>query len=174
MRRTLVLVAAIIVATIAPRAASAQASVKPQFDALAFLAGSCWIGTFKGKTTTDEHCFQWIYGGKFLRDQHVVRGDSVPYQGETVFAWDPEKNRIVYWYIALPGFHSTGHVEVKDGTITFVDLLNEKAGKRDLVSTWRRSGPNSFTVLTEDRTGGVAKEMWSMEMHRSRQVLGNE
>ena len=29
--------------------------------------------------STDEHCFSWVYGDKFVRDQHVVhRGDGKP------------------------------------------------------------------------------------------------
>src|SRR2546423_4817205 len=60
----------------------------PALHPLAFLAGSCWKGTFTGRSATDEHCFTWIYNGRFLRDHHIVVGDSVPYEGESTYAWD--------------------------------------------------------------------------------------
>jgi hypothetical protein len=80
----------------------------PALQPLAFLAGSCWKGTFTGRTVTDEHCFKWIYNGRFLRDHHIVVGDSVPYEGESTYAWDAPSKQIVFWYIALPGFYSHG------------------------------------------------------------------
>src|SRR3954464_7350234 len=107
----IMVVALLIFATIPPHSLPAQATGgSDKLQPLAFLAGSCWKGTFAGRAVTDEHCFTWLYGGRFLRDQHVVSGDSVPYRGETTYAWDGGQKRIVYWYIALPGFYSSGSV----------------------------------------------------------------
>jgi hypothetical protein len=139
-----------------------------KLEPLAFLAGSCWKGTFPGRTVTDEHCFEWMYGGRFLRDHHVVSGDSVPYEGETTFGWDAQEKRIVYWYLALPGFHSEGHLEVADSALVFRDNLAMSGARRELRSVWRRSGNDAYTVRTEEVTSGQAKELWSMEMRRSR------
>ena len=169
MRRSAVL--ALVVAAFMPGLAPGQAAAPAasKFASMAFLAGSCWKGTFPGKTVTDEHCFDWEYGGNFLRDRHVVRGDSVPYEGQTTYAWNPQQKRIVYWYIALPGFYSTGYVQALDSTtLMFVDDLQEAAGKRNLRTIWKRTGPNSYSNRTEDVTGPTPKEMWSMEMRRSR------
>src|SRR3954468_13578670 len=100
----------------APVTSIAQGSMSTgNLDPLAFLAGSCWKGTFAGRNVSDEHCFTWMYNQRFLRDRHVVAGDSVPYQGETTYAWDAGQKQIVYWYIALPGFYSHGNVEPTDG-----------------------------------------------------------
>jgi hypothetical protein len=63
-------------------AADAQAVYQP----LAFLAGHCWKGSFPGGKQTDEHCFTWIYEGKFLRDRHTVHGEGQPDSlGESIF-----------------------------------------------------------------------------------------
>jgi hypothetical protein len=151
-----------------PRSSDAQTA--PAFDKLqplAFLAGSCWKGTFTGRTVTDEHCFQWIMNGRFLRDHHVVSGDSAPYEGETTYAWDPVQKRITYWYIALPGFFSEGSVEAVDAALVFHDNL-VTATPQQLRSTWRRSGPDSYSVRVDDITGGKSKEAWSMVMRRTR------
>ena len=59
-----------------PGAALAQPD--PAYQPLEFLAGHCWKGAFPGGKQTDEHCFTWVYGGKFLRDRHTVRADGKP------------------------------------------------------------------------------------------------
>jgi hypothetical protein len=49
------------------------------YQPLAFLVGHCWQGTFPDGKATDGHCFSWIYGSKFVRDEHVVHsGDGHP------------------------------------------------------------------------------------------------
>lgn len=159
-----------VIAALCIGATAEQAQVPPSnFKSMAFLVGSCWKGTFKGRTVTDEHCFDAIYDGKFIRDRHVVRGDTVPYEGQTMYAWNPQQKRIVYWYIARPGFYSTGYVQqVDSNTLVFVDDLHEAEGKRDLRTVWRRTGSETFTNVTEDHTTSPPKEMWSMTMTRSR------
>ncbi len=134
---------------------------------LAFLAGSCWKGTFTGRNVTDEHCFKWIYNGRFLRDHHIVVGDSVPYEGETTYAWDAGQKQIVYWYIALPGFYSHGSVAPSDSALIFHDNLRTNEARR-LRTTWTRTDADAYTVRVEDITNAQSKELWSMVMHRSR------
>ena len=134
---------------------------------LSFLAGSCWKGTFAGRNVSDEHCFKWIYNGRFLRDHHIVVGDSVPYEGETTYAWDAAQKQIVYWYIALPGFYSQGSVAPSDGALVFQDNL-QTSQARKLRTTWRRTDADAYTVQVEDVTSGPPKELWSMVMRRSR------
>lgn len=94
-------------------------------------------------------------------------GDSVPYEGETTYAWDAGQKQIVFWYIALPGFYSRGTVAPSDSTLLFHDNLSVGNG-RQLRTTWHRSGADSYTVRVENISGGNAHEMWSMEMRRSR------
>ena len=151
----------------APSLNSDSSTSADKLESLGFLAGSCWKGSFAGRPVTDEHCFSWMYGGRFLRDHHVVRGDSVPYEGETTYAWDAVQNRIVYWYIALPGFHSSGTVDVTGSTFLFHDNLVTSTS-RQLRTTWRRSAENAYTVRVEEVTDGNSKELWSMVMQRSR------
>jgi hypothetical protein len=151
------------------RPASAQhSSGAGPLTPLAFLAGSCWKGTFADRAATDEHCFDWLYEGRFLRDHHVVRGDSVPYGGETTFAWDSRQQRIVYWYIALPGFYSHGDIEVVGDALVFHDHLVIANQEQEIRSTWRRSGNDAYLVRAEQVAGGQAHELWSMELRRSR------
>jgi hypothetical protein len=138
---------------------------------MAFLAGHCWRGTFPGRTVTDEHCFEWMYNGNYLRDRHVVRGDSLPYEGETTYAWDAQQKKIVYWYIALPGFFSRGTVAPRPGALVFDDTVITTAGAQSLRSTWRPTGADSFALVVEQITSAGAKELWRMEMKK--QAMGN-
>jgi hypothetical protein len=165
--RTIVLVATLSGAITEPSIAQTSTTAPSKLAPLSFLAGSCWKGTFAGRNVTDEHCFTWIYDGRFLRDHHTVVGDSVPYEGETTYAWDPSDKRIVYWYIAKPGFYSLGSVEPGEHALIFHDNLRT-AQARKLRTTWKGSGPDSYTVLVEEISDGNAKELWSMEMKRSR------
>lgn len=162
------LIAVILLSSAIARTSAAQTpQAFDKLQPLAFLAGSCWKGTFAGRAVTDEHCFTWMYGGRFLRDQHVVSGDSVPYRGETTYAWDGAQNRIVYWYIALPGFYSSGSVAPDNDTLLFRDNLVTST-PRQLRTTWHRTGADAYTVRVEEVTNGAARELWSMVLRRSR------
>jgi len=59
---------------------SSMASAEPieALKPMRFLAGHCWKGTFADGKKTDEHCFEWLYGGKALRDTHTVRAPDQP------------------------------------------------------------------------------------------------
>jgi hypothetical protein len=166
MRSAIVVVAAYLNAGLAGSSAAQAPATFDKLQPLSFLAGSCWKGTFTDRAATDEHCFEWIMGGRFLRDHHVVRGDSVPYEGETTYAWDAAEKRITYWYIALPGYYSHGNVEATDHALIFHDTL-VLSTTQELLATWRASGPDAYTVHVEEISNGKSKELWSMVMRRS-------
>ena len=165
--RLAIVLAAILTSAVARLSTAQTFRTSNNLEPLAFLAGSCWKGIFTGRAVTDEHCFTWIYNGRFLRDHHVVVGDSAPYEGETTYAWDAGLKQIVYWYIALPGFHSHGNVEAHDGALVFHDNLRTAEAKQ-LHTTWRRTGDDTYTVRVEEVSDGKSKELWSMVMRRSR------
>ena len=167
LQRASLILAAVLFNAVARTSVAQTPPAVDKLQPLAFLAGSCWKGTFAGRAVTDEHCFSWIYGGRFLRDQHVVSGDSVPYRGETTYAWDAAQKRIVYWYIALPGFYSSGSVAPENDALLFHDNLVTST-PRQLRTTWRRSGADAYTVRVEEVSNGGSKELWSMVMQRSR------
>ena len=148
--------------------ASQAASDSRPLAPFAHLAGSCWQGTFPQKTTTDEHCFEWLHEGKFLRDTHTVRGAPKPYSGETTYAWDPKQKRILYWYIASDGSHSTGTAIVQGDAVIFPETHVSGSGRREIVNTWRRTGPDTYRIRVVEKTAVGEKELWSMEMRRTR------
>ena len=108
MRKLLVLI------LLAPlSAAAAEPQPQPAFQPLAFLVGHCWKGTFPDGKQTDEHCFQWVYGGRYLRDVHTLRAPGRPdHVGESVYYVDPSSKKIRYLYFEDTGGISHGNVSV--------------------------------------------------------------
>src|SRR5512144_1524092 len=97
MRRHLV-PAVLVAVCIGARPAGQSRGVDPSpFAPLEFLVGSCWVGTFPDGKQTDEHCFEWVFDRKFIRDRHTVRGGA-PYEGESLYSWDAKANRIAFSY----------------------------------------------------------------------------
>ena len=81
------------------------------YQPLAFLAGHCWKGAFPDGKQTDEHCFTWIYGGRFLRDRHTVRAEGKPDAlGESIYFWNTSARQLEYLYIESDGGFSRGPV----------------------------------------------------------------
>jgi hypothetical protein len=106
-------------------AAAQQPSANP-LEPLAFLAGHCYKSApEQGKDAPvrkdiDEHCFSWQYGGKVLRDVHIVRGPGHPdLAGESTYYWDSAVNKIAYLYIEDQGGYMRGTVEQEEGALLF-------------------------------------------------------
>jgi len=92
--------AAIAAALLLPAPAGLGATDTTVEDALAplaFLAGQCWT-TAMGDGEVDTHCYEWMHGGRQLRDRHIVRGKNPDYLGETVYAYNGERKRVEYRY----------------------------------------------------------------------------
>lgn len=103
-------------------AAGATAGAAPveALQPMQFLAGHCWKGEFPGGKLVDEHCFNWLYDGKALRDTHTVRAPGRPdYIGETTYYWDSIAKRVEFIYIENQGGISRGTMESVPGALVF-------------------------------------------------------
>ena len=130
---------------------AAGAEPGSEYQPLAFLAGHCWKGSFPDGKQTDEHCFTWIYEGKFLRDEHTVRGAGRPdYLGETIYFWNSEAKQIEYLYIENEGGFSRGPVATdKDALVFPPTSFIEDGQTRTYRSRWQRVGDDAYDVVTE-------------------------
>ena len=148
---------------------AAIAAPPAHFQPQAFLAGSCWKGTLPDGKQVDEHCFEWIYGGQFLRDRHTVTGGPEPYGGETIYYFDAPSKTVRYLYINMPGGNSRGTVSVKDGALVFPEETYSD-GKQEQVfrSSWRREGDDAYFVITEVKAPDGWKEAWRVRMQRQK------
>jgi hypothetical protein len=164
MRNFLLLLA--MLAVVAPALAETPAA---HFEPQAFLAGSCWKGTFPDGKQVDEHCFEWVYGGKFLRDRHTVVGGAALYGGETIYYFDAPSKTVHYLYINVLGGNSRGTVTARDGTLVFPEeSYSDGKQQQTFRSTWRRDGDDAYLVLTESKTSGGWKEAWRTRMQRQK------
>jgi hypothetical protein len=122
-----------------------------EYQPLAFLAGHCWKGSFPDGKQTDEHCFTWVYDGKFLRDQHTVRGGGHPdYLGESIYLWNSSAKQIEYLYIEDQGGFSRGPVATDKDALVFPPTSYIENGQtRTYRSRWQRTGENAYDVVTE-------------------------
>jgi hypothetical protein len=138
------------------------------FEPMAFLAGHCWKGTFPGKPQTDQHCFEWVYEQRFLRDRHVVKTPGKPdYQGETIYYWDPDTKQIQYLYIESDGGYSKGTVSPAADGLEFPSTSYVNNGQEQVYrSRWLRSGDAGYNAVTEFQTKDGWKIAWQLAMQR--------
>ena len=121
------------------------------YQPLAFLAGHCWRGSFADGAQSDEHCFSWIYGGKFLRDVHVVRGPGhADHTGESIYFWDSVAGELGYLYIESDGGFSRGTVTAEGTTLVFPPTRYiENGAVQTYRSRWQRDGAEAYDVVSE-------------------------
>jgi hypothetical protein len=174
MRRLLSLVSALCVAIIVSSSSlgslteEKKAAVPKHFEALAFLVGSSWVGTFPDGKTTDVHTFEWVYGKKFIRDTHVVRGtSSKTYEGETIYAFDAEKKQVVFWYIANSGGFSQGSVAVDGKKINFDEKFTGKKTQQ-MKSVWEKVSKDAYDAHTYAVQGDKLKKLFTIRFERQK------
>ncbi len=140
----------------------------PDFRPLEFLVGSCWVGPFPDGKATDEHCFEWVFDRKFIRDRHVVRNGEKPYAGETLYGWDQKAGHPTFWYWNSEGEVLTGSVEYRPDSIVFPTRLETEKGTVMLRAVWTHTGPDSYRVQQSQQAGDAWKPLWAMELKRKR------
>jgi hypothetical protein len=147
---------------------AALALPDPAYQPLEFLAGHCWKGAFPGGKQTDEHCFTWVYGGKFLRDRHTLRAEGKPDAlGESIYFWDSAAKRLEYLYIESDGGFSRGPVSVDKDSLVFPDTTFVEKGKTMVYrSRWAHSSANAYEVVTEFQSKGAWVPGFKLHMER--------
>ncbi len=164
MRR---LLAALALTTLAGAASAADPAdlLKP----MAFLAGHCWKGTFADGKTTDEHCFSWMYGGRVLRDTHVVRAPGKPDGiGESTYYVDSAGNRLEFLYIENGGGFSRGTVESLPEALLFPDTQYISDGEALVYrARWTRKDEKSYEAWSEAQTPDGWATMFKLVLKRT-------
>lgn len=165
--RLLTILAASAAIAFAPPLASQTPS--PDFKPLEFLVGHCWIGTFPDGKNTDEHCFEWVFDHKFIRDRHVVRATAgstaAPYQGESLYGWDAKEQQLAYWYWNTNGQMITGSVAYEGKDIIFPGRYDTPKGQVEIKAVWTPLA-DSYRVSHSQRDGSGWKALWTMTLKR--------
>lgn len=135
---------------------------------LAWLAGSCWTGTFADGETRDLVCYEWMLGGRFLRSRHRVIGGEGPYSGETILARNPTSGRLEFTYFNSPGGIIRGEIEPTADGLRFPNEVVEMGGERfELRSVWRRHGEDRYVAVTEKLESGEWRPFMTIDFVRS-------
>jgi copper(I)-binding protein len=160
------------VAVVADSAAgwsAALAEDRPaRLAALAFVAGSCWRGTFPDGRQTDTHCFSPIYGN-FMQDSHVVEGSPTPYSGHTLYHYDVMGRSIIFHYRASDGSESAGVAVPTASGLSFPAETHRapNGSETTIRSAWTRDGADAYFAVAEARRGAGWRELWRMRMVRT-------
>jgi hypothetical protein len=140
-----------------------QGPTNPDFGTLGSLVGQCWVGTFPDQKQTDEHCFEWVFNGKFIRDRHKVRNGKAPYEGETLYGWNNKAQRVVFWYWNSEGEILQGTVEHKADTLVFPTQYESKDGPVELRAIWSHIGAGGYQAEESQRVGNQWKMLWTVQ-----------
>jgi hypothetical protein len=142
---------------------------EPAYQPLAFLVGHCWRGTLPDGKLTDEHCFSWIYGGKFVRDVHVLERSGQPQgRGESIYLWDAPSQQLQYLYIESAGGYSRGSVSAEGATLVFPPAHYVENGQEQTYrSRWQRKGEDAYDVVTEFKSKDGWAAGFSVHMHQA-------
>jgi len=162
MRRLLIALA------LPPLAGAAAAEPAELLKPMAFLAGHCWKGTFQDGTTTDEHCFAWMYDGRVLRDTHTVRRPGKPDNvGESTYYVDPVGKRVAFLYIENAGGSSRGSVESTPEALLFPDAQYAADGEVLVYrARWTRQGDKAYEAWSEAQTPSGWATMFKLVLKR--------
>jgi len=135
---------------------------------LDWLAGSCWMGTFADGRTRDHVCYDWRYGGTWLRSRHRVLDGAGPYEGETWIGWNSATGQIEFSYFNSPGGVVRGAIEPTADGLAFPDETVEMRGRTTtLRSRWTRDGADRYVAITEKLADGEWQPMMRIEFVRS-------
>lgn len=114
------------------------------FEAMEFLVGHCWRGELRAGVE-DTHCFERVYGGRFLRDRHEVTGG---YSGETLYSWNQLGGAADYTYWNSVGGVSRGTMRPNGDQLDFGDETYRAADGRTMriATAWQRRGETQYEV----------------------------
>ena len=130
---------------------AAEPAPPDPYAPLAHLAGHCYAGSMRGGKDVDTHCFTWVYGDKFVRDVHVVKGEGhEDYVGETIYYFDSTDKKLKYLYVENKGGSSAGAVEPAEQALVFPPTDFQAGGKTQTYrSRWTRRGDEGYDAVTE-------------------------
>jgi carboxymethylenebutenolidase len=148
-------------------AAAAAAAAAPIDDALApfaFLADSCFVGTFADGKTKDLVCYTWMLDKRFLRSRHRVLGSA--YAGETILGRNQSTGKLEYTYYNNMGGVMHGEIEPTAEGLRFPAETVDMQGAQQVVrSAWRKS-ETGYVASSERQDGDAWKPFMTITFER--------
>jgi hypothetical protein len=104
-----------------------------QLEPLKPYIGKTWKGEFVGSTAErkifDVSKWERALNGKAIRIIHSLNEGE--YGGETLILWDPEKEKLIFFYFTTAGFYTQGTIAFEEGAFISHEKLT---GNEDDIS----------------------------------------
>lgn len=140
-------------------------NIPEHFQPLAFLIGD-WKGEFADGSTTDFQHFEWDQGGLFIHNRHQSRGARGEHAGQSVYAWDPLDQRVIFFYWDNTGGTSRGHFEVV-GEELHAEEEYRGAHSYKMRSVWRPLGGDAYEAEQYGMKEGEWRSLWATRYERT-------
>jgi hypothetical protein len=154
---------------LAIQAATAPPALVAELRPFAPLVGSCWRASFPDGQATDTHCYTAMFGGRYIRDVHVVEGGPAPYSGETIYRWDPQARRVRFDYYASDGGYASGFADPTPTGINFPagDYIGGDGQTMTMRTVQTGNGEGHSRTSSARQPDGSWREMWTMRFTRA-------
>jgi hypothetical protein len=126
------------------------------------LAGSCWTTTLPDGQTRDTQCYEARHG-RFLFGRIEI---GTRFQGESLFAWDEDAKKIVFYFWGSNGRHGVGEGRFEGELIHFPEFTKRDPAAPESRSTWSQIGPDAYRVSRQERSGDAWSEKWAVTYTR--------
>lgn len=169
-RATLSTRALLLVCLAAPLAAHAQ-ELPAGFGWFRQVVGHCWSGLLPDGSTRHTHCYTAQFG-TFIRGTSTLtrngEGERSPlFEGDSMFAWDATKARIVYYLWASDGSHRQLEAQVLGEELAFPVPSRADPTKVAYRSVWRLADAESIEVRRERPDGDTWRTEFRVLYRRS-------
>jgi hypothetical protein len=163
--RSSILLALFVLAAV-PCAAQSADGLAP-FGWLRDLAGACWKGERPDGTATDTQCYG-IQFDRFLRGTiEIHAGETGKLRGDSVWGWDPKRQRIMVTTWASSGAISSSEAYFEGEVVRFPVPPREGSIAPEMRRSWRRIGADSFSVQIERNEAGEWRETQRVTYRRT-------
>jgi hypothetical protein len=140
------------------------------FGWFAELVGSCWKGDHPGGTGSDTQCYTLQYERVIRGTIEVASrgpGGAETFRGDSAFAADPSRKRVVYAQWGSTGALASGEIGFEGEALVFVNRTADGAPPT-VRSVWRRAGADGFRVTRERKDEAGWKPLFDVEYRRVR------
>ena len=122
------------------------------------------MAEFPDGTMLDTHRYEWMFGGKFLRNTHAVTtlDGAVLYEGEAVYGWDAQAEELRWWYFNSTGGHVTGNAVVDGDVVSALGVNRGAPGQTDEVKSELELGEGSWTSTSYFKRGEEWEKRFTM------------
>lgn len=124
------------------------------------LLGKTWKGTFSDSTPEkpmiDIARWERAMNGQAIRCLHSL--NQGVYGGETIIMWDPNQQKIAFWYFTTAGFFTQGTLEITDNTWTAIE---EVTGNPNGITKVRSTATINSDGSLQTKAEFYAKDTWS-------------